>query len=214
MSYIKARKRNKTQTWALWFFSPSSHLMGLRRQLSHLLPHTMFLWLHSIYFSSIYKWLQHFCLDQKLSVHFLCLNTEIIMPCAPRLTIWEVQDFKCLRNWFRLFRKVWCWLLPKKHSRELQSWQSWSVQPLYTFLLMPILNCPCHYYTRFLGVFFFFKETCRICSKYIKALCVMVEIPVAKIKLVHQKLSSSCFGCRLPRLMEVFLVCLEMLGDY
>lgn len=47
----------------------------------------------------------------------------------------------------------------------------------------------------------------------------MVEIPVAKIKLVgkklvHQKLSSSCFGCRLPRLMEVFLVRLEMLGDY
>lgn len=68
-------------------------------------------------------------------------------------------------------------------------------------------------------MFFFFKETCLICSKYIKALCVMVEIPVAKIKLVgkklvHQKLSSSSFGCRLPQLMEVFLVRLEMLGDY
>ncbi len=93
-----------------YYFSPS-HGATVGGRLARLLLHCCldfipFIFHLSVNASSIFH------LDQKLSVHFLCYNTEITVRRVPRITTRGVRLFKCFRDGSWLFRKAPRWALP------------------------------------------------------------------------------------------------------
>lgn len=139
--------KKKNKIWAL-SFSFSSY--GARKAVGTPLLHCCFDFIPFIFHLSVNA-SSVFRLDQKLSVHFLCYNTEITVQRVPRLTIGGVQLFKCFRNGFWLFRKAPRWALPKNTAGSCWLDKAGAFSPLFALLLMPILNCPCHCYNRFIG---------------------------------------------------------------
>ncbi len=109
------KKGNKKQICAISLFFPS-HGATVGRQLARLLLHCCFDFIPFIFHLSVNA-SSVFRLDQKLSVHFLCYNTEITVQRVPCLTIRRGSTFQVLYRRILAFQESATLGAPQKHSR-------------------------------------------------------------------------------------------------
>lgn len=141
------KKKKKNQISALSFFFSSD---GARKDIGTPLLQCCFDFIPFIFHLSVNA-SSAFRLDQKLSVHFLCYNTEITVQRVSHRTIGGIQLFKCFRNGFGLFRRRHTGRSPKNTAGSCWLDKTGACSLVFILSLMPILNCPCHYYNRFSG---------------------------------------------------------------